>query len=294
MKKRIVAIVLALLVTSCCLFVPANAAEDTQVNIPEGMTLADFCELSYDEQIALIDGCYDWSTNVNARYKSGEDDPTHSDISAAGISAFIADKGFWATGTDGLGLALTIAIYSLAPDKVSDESYTASNADHFYLVSKGTGLYGGTSASERFEEYFNAAVKAQKAGNEEKAAEHLGRALHYIQDVSVPHHTKFALTVAHSKYEAFCDENIETYLGDYESTIESYYIIWKDLAIEDFVPTVAGVSTKYYDDVKNSAKQEKWDSTAKTLTRYSASVTSAVLYRFAIECDLTLTTEVQI
>ena len=294
MKKRIVSIMLSVLIFSCCLFVPANAAEDTQVNIPEGMTLADFCELSYDEQIALIDGCDDWSTNVNARYKSGEDDPTHSDISAAGISAFIADKGFWATGTDGLGLALTIAIYSLAPDKVSDESYTASNADHFYLVSKGTGLYGGTSASERFEEYFNAAVKAQKAGNEEKAAEHLGRALHYIQDVTVPHHTKFALTVAHSNYEAFCDENIETYLGSYKTTASSFYKLGKDLALDELVPYVANISTKHYDNVKNSLKKDYWDSTARTLTNYSAGITSAVLYRFAIECGLTLTTEVQI
>lgn len=294
MKKRIVSIILALLVTSCCLLVPANAAENTQVTIPEGMTLSDFCELSYDEQIALIDGCYDWSTNVNARYKSGEDDPTHAEISAVGISAFIGDKGFWSTGTEGLGLALTIVIYSLAPDKVSDESYTGMNADHFYLVSKGTGLYGGTSASERFEEYFNAAVKAQKAGNEEKAAEHLGRALHYIQDVTVPHHTKFALTAAHSNYEAFCAENIETYLESYETTASSFYKLGKNLEIDDLVPYVANISTKHYDNVKNSLKKDYWNSTARTLTNYSAGITSAVLYRFAIECDLTLTTEVQI
>lgn len=286
--KKFIAVIMSIFIIGSCLVAPAYAVEQSQIEIPDGMALEDFLQLTYEEKINLVDNCYSWNNNMNARYKSGEDDPTHSDITTAGLTAFIEDKGFWATGLDGIMISLTIALYSLAPDKIEDESYTASNADHFYLVSTGRGLYGGTSASDKFVEYYNKAVTAQNNGNTGDAAAHLGRALHYIQDVSVPHHTKFALTIGHSAYEAFCDENIETYLGDFDSTPNSFYAYSQTCEASDLVPMVASVSNEYYDDVKNSLFQSAWDSTADTLTNYAAQMTSVVLYMFALDCGLTL------
>ncbi len=287
--KKFLSIIMSILIAGCCFVTPTYAVEQSQIDIPINMTLEDFLQLTYEEQIDLVDNCYTWNNNTNARYKSGEDDPTHSDITTAGLAAFVSDKGFWATSSDGLMLSLIIALYSLAPDQTSDESFTISNADHFYLVSTGKGLYGGTSAAERFVEYYNKAVTAQNSGNSSEAAAHLGRALHYIQDITIPHHTKFALTLAHSQYEAFCDENIETYLGDFNSTPDSFYVYSQAYDASDLVPIVASVSTRYYDDVKNSLNKDAWSATANTLTNYAAQMTSAVLYMFALDCGLTLT-----
>lgn len=287
--KKFISVIMSILIVGYCLVTPVYAIEQSQIEIPDGLTLENLLQLTFEEKIDLVDNCYTWNNNTNARYKSGEDDPTHSAITMAGISAFIADKGFWTAGTDGAMISLIIALYSLAPDKIEDESYTASNADHFYLVSTGKGLYGGTSASDKFVEYYDKAVTAQNTGNISEAAAHLGRALHYIQDVSVPHHTKFALTIAHSSYEAFCNDNIETYLADFDSTPNSFYVYAQTCEDFDLVPTVASFSTGYYDDVNNSLFKGDWDSTAETLTNYAAKMTSAVLYMFALECGLTLT-----
>lgn len=170
MKKRIISAILVIGVILSIFTLPVSAYSQEKITIPQNMTLEDFLKLSNAEKNELVMSCCNFSNSYsNARYKSGEKDPTHAAISSTAIGTFINDKGFWKNGAAGLNLALTISIYSLAPDQSDDEAYIFGNGDHFYVVSTGKGQgISGKSASDRFVEYFNKAVNEQKKETKKK------------------------------------------------------------------------------------------------------------------------------
>ncbi len=258
----------------------------------QNMTIEEYRALTFEEREELIQNIYNvvFANESNARYKSGENDPTHQTITAQAVDAFINDKGFYtANSSTSVTHVLALVVFSGAPDSVSDESYTASNADHFYLPDSGKGLlYSNRSAADAFEEYYNKALEQVQANNMTVAMKHLGRALHYLQDVTVPHHTVSALTVAHANYEAFCHDNIEDYISDISTVDSSTYNSVVSQNYESIIASTARVANLYYDYVNDSGDTTYWNTVANRQTVIAVKKTAAVLYKFAIDASLTL------
>ena len=257
------------------------------------LTLAEFLDLPFSAQKELVDeykeSIFPSTGNSNMRYKSSDENLTHTSVTMVAFLCLTNNKGFWATNTDALEIIFLASTYAAAPDLSDDEAYTASNTDHFYVPRTGKGLYGGTSASERFVEYYDKALNAQRNNDPLLAAQHLGRALHYLQDVTVPHHTISILTIAHAAYEKFCSTNIDTLLDGKETTNSLYYSDMRTKQKQAIVPYIAAYSNTYYDDVDSSLFQGHWDVIAETLMEYAVDQTAAMLYRFSLDAGLTLT-----
>ena len=298
--KRFISMVLCLLI---CISLSVNTYAYSEKKAPEldysnivgSMTAEEFFALSSEEQLALVERCYEVTfptkqSKPSARYKSGDKDGTHQPIAAMALSILDHDKGFWIMGTEGIGVILRIAIFAGAPDHSDDESYVVGNSNHFYVVDTGKGLNGKESSSVKFVEYYNKAKAAQKRGDNYLAAEHLGRALHYVQDASVPHHTISYLTIAHANYEKFCSENVETYLSELEDPYSpnTLYPSITKRALNEIVPFEAEYSHAFYGNVNTTLNQSKWGSTASQLIKRSTKVSAAILYKFALDSNLTL------
>lgn len=258
------------------------------------MTMEEYRALTFEEREILIAEAYErifpHDENANVRYKSGENDPTHQTITAQGIEAFMNDKGFFSNDvTLNVVYLLALVVYSGAPDEISDESYKASNYDHFYLPSTGEGLPPWErSASDAFVEYYYKAIDQIQRGNMETAMMHLGRALHYVQDVTVPHHTEYALTAAHYNYEAFCYENIEEYISDFTTVDTNSYNSILTTACSTIVESTARVANLYYNYVDYSFDTSYWDTVARRQTVAATKRTATILYKFAVDASLTL------
>ncbi len=298
--KKIISITLiAVFVINICLFntyaeeltYPDNSDLDM---FDFDMTMDEYRELTFEEREILIAEAYErifpQDENANARYKSGENDPTHQTITAQAVDAFINDKGFYtANSTTSVTHVLALVVFSAAPDSITDESYRASNSDHFYLPETGKGLLGAQrSAADAFEEYYNKALEQVQNNNITTALKHLGRALHYVQDVTVPHHTESALTVAHANYEAFCYDNIEEYIGDITTVDTSSYNTVLSQDCSSIIASTARVSNLYYDYVHYSGDTTYWDTVASRQTVVAVKKTAAVLYKFSVDASLTL------
>lgn len=256
------------------------------------ITMEEYNLLTFEERQALFDELYNlvFPSNNNARYKSSEDDPTHQAITSQAADAFINDKGFYSSDSSAsIALLLTLVVYSGAPDSTSDESYKFSNYDHFHIPSTGNGLdLMSRSAADAFNEYYNKAIVAANNDDMSNAMKHLGRALHYIQDVTVPHHTVEILTVAHANYEAFCHENIANYIGDFSTVDENSYANILTQSCVSLVEGTARVSNLCYERVNNSFNQSDWDTVARRQTVSATKKTATILYKFAVDANLTL------
>lgn len=271
---------------------PVYAAEE---QLPE-LTLEDFAAMTFNQRRTVIDmykneilNIEDDTPSISPAYKSGENDPCHQLITSTAIVELMNDYGFWESGSEGLVSALTISLASALPDMEGDESYEYGNCDHFYCVPFGTGMnVTKNSAEDSFIEYYNKAVAAMKQNNKTTAYQHLGRALHYSQDVTVPHHTAGALTIAHYNYEAFCYNNAEAILANIPSMTASDYQYLRTSTLGNIVVTAANYAHQYYFSVDNSLSTGSWYNVANILMPYSARRTAGILYRFAYDCGLTL------
>ena len=114
---------------------------------------------------------------------------------------------------------------AVASDKPDEEENSASTFIwHFYDPDTGKTYTGGsTTARTKLVEHYNAAVSAYNAGNITNAMDRLGRACHYVQDLSEPHHAsnKTVLNSKHGDFEDFVNENRSDY-GTLTMGTESY------------------------------------------------------------------------
>lgn len=104
----------------------------------------------------------------------------------------------------------TILKYSERPDRLLNNFLWVT---HFYDPQTGKNYFGDThnTAKTSYVEQYNKAVKYLKDGNRQKAMEHLGMSLHFIQDVCEPHHSnnKTSSQNKHSEFEAWVGNNLE-------------------------------------------------------------------------------------
>lgn len=125
-----------------------------------------------------------------------------------------------------------VALIILSNDLVSNplNSYTTALAEasdlpdkdendyafswHFYDPDTGKNYNGGSdTALSKLIEHYNQAVRLYNNNNVTDAIEELGRACHYVEDLSEPHHAsnKVAVVSKHTQFEEFCNTNRSSY-----------------------------------------------------------------------------------
>ena len=138
----------------------------------------------------------DENGTVSTQWKSGKNNSegeytkngSHEYISAIACTVLNNDKGFFSTDTTAnIIIALCISLASMLPD--TDEREPAF-VGHFYDPDTQKNYVGSAANTARTnaEKHFKAALLSASNGAMDEVYEHLGRCLHYVQDVNVPHH----------------------------------------------------------------------------------------------------------
>lgn len=153
------------------------------------------------------------------------------------------------------------------------------SAWHFYGPD-GKNWSGGTvTAYTKCIEHYNDAVDLYDAGFEDSAMEELGRALHYLQDVNVPHHAmnKVAVLSNHLQFEAYVENNISSFeLTSLTSTVYND----ADYSLGTIIDDYAEVARDWYDDASSSST---WNTPAGACARNAQRATATVLYKFMFD-----------
>ena len=184
-----------------------DSTEETQENKSDDMVSPLWTSGKIEDDKWIEEGCHEYITSV-----------------ACVILA--NDKGFFSNNDwDRLYIVLSISVASLLPDR--DEVGTPLFEGHFYDPDTGKSYSNSISNTAKVNAtaQYNMAVAAANRGDMDAAYEHIGRCLHYVQDVNVPHHSAniTALNPAHRSFQQFAFNNQESYLSEYESISSGNY-----------------------------------------------------------------------
>lgn len=209
----------------------------------------------------------------------------HEYITSVACVILKNDKGFFTDqAAAAVVIMLSISLASLLPDK--DET-SGIFAGHFYNPETGKSFNGSTSntAKNNAVNHYNAAVNAANAGAMDQAYEHLGRCLHYVQDVNVPHHAANVISTgplsSHSQFEDFAFENMETYLGSYSSISSSYYTTANNSTIASLTHNAAVSAKSKIENVNSIFDKTKWETNARDCLKSAARYSAMVMYKFS-------------
>lgn len=233
---------------------------------------------------------------VQPLWQSGSDGnlATHELITMQALLCFINDYGFYnISGTEALAITLTLAAASSLPDK--DEIGNAF-AGHFYNPDTQKNWAGSktNTAKTNAEAHYKKAYDKLKTNvnmsvNSDDFAyvmEELGRALHYIQDASQPHHAnnKVAVLSNHSDYEKYVDSKINDYIGNVESTPRYYYSDADKNTVADYTHKAATVVKPFYESIKSNSNKTYWDQLGAAATQSATYYSSGVIYKLFSSC----------
>lgn len=180
---------------------------------------------------------------------------------------------------------------SAQPD-ADPESIASFFSGHFYNPTTGLNyaLDEENTALTNADFYYDAAIREYNAGNRTAAIANLGYSLHYIQDVSVPHHAanKIAGLSNHSDFERLASQMLLN--GEIEFDVEGvehftvgFYNNCYTFPITQLVHEAAVFSKQFIDvatDKENIVGQKL---VIVATTGASIFNTSGVLYKFAKE-----------
>lgn len=152
-----------------------------------------------------------------------------------------------------------------------------------YLGSK------SNTASTRMFGHCENAYMYFKLGADESAMKELGRALHFIQDISEPHHSSNITAVqydnVHGKFESLVNEKISSYIDNFD-TVYGYnlsyngnqynYVAAMEKDLQYLIDGAATISFQYSGKVKDPLNQSEWTSIGK-ITATNATAFSALL-----------------
>lgn len=167
---------------------------------------------------------------------------------------------------------------SVLPD--SDET-NGIYAWHFYGENGKNWSGGSTTAYTKCIEHYNEAVDLYGDGLKASAMEELGRALHYLQDVNVPHHAKNAIAglTNHSEFEDLAEENRYSYAVT--GLTPSIYTD-ADKTLGDIIDYYADIARDWYDEA-SSGDESEMKTAAGACVRNSQRATVTVLYKFMFD-----------
>lgn len=210
----------------------------------------------------------------------------HEIITATACSILINDKGFYSkTAAEPLAISLLISLASILPDKDERGSFPWYFAGHFYDPDTGMNYRNDTTDTAKFhaESHYYAAVAAAYRGDTDSAYEYLGRCLHYIQDMSVPHHAAniTGLNRSHTSFENYVHENAETFLKDYTSLPNSYYTTTLNSNISSLAHNAAVFAKPKASLVDNVLNKSNWNTVGKQCIQSAVKYSVMVMYKFS-------------
>lgn len=231
-----------------------------------------------------------WTSGKNNSEGEYAEDGSHEYISAIACTVLNNDKGFFSTDTGAnIIIALYISLASMLPD--TDEREPAF-AGHFYNPDTQKNYVGSTTNTARTnaERHFKAALLSASNGAMDEVYEHLGRCLHYVQDVNVPHHAANVTGVnpSHSAFEKYAFENQEAYLENFETIPASNYRNAYSWNIGTITHKAAAEAKPMISHVNNILDKSEWSEYARITMQNAARYSAMAIYRFAMESSLTL------
>lgn len=323
--KKIISLLLALcMISSFILPAFASSAED-ELDLTQ-YSLDDIANMSADEYRQLLsdfERVYDpFDTyNTDPLVKNNEEPGIEpywtsgeTDLSEIGSHEVITMRAFDIV-TEDIGKLgqpndfqmffayLSISLASLLPDKKENDALTFKG--HFYNPKTGKNWMGGKddTALTNCVSHFNKAVTAARTAyglddstNMNIAYEEIGRALHYLQDASEPHHAANYTVppyMSHKRFEEFVDADIDRYTASCTTANGKFsnatYALAKTKDVSYFVNLTANYAYNYKDMVNDTDDQSQWDYVATKTVEQSVVFSSIILYKFFYQSDIPLT-----
>ena len=212
---------------------------------------------------------------------------THEYITAVAVNILIEDKGeIGLTPAEVLYYGLTVSLASIEPDRNIGEA-VAANSRHFYNPHTGKNYLGSSAdtAKTNAVSRFASARSYISQNNIEESLRQLGWALHYLQDVCVPHHAA-NITVAnlsHGDFEDFAFDHMESYIGSYHSIQSSYYSTALSNSCAQLVHSAALEAYPRAEYVNDKDDQSHWPNQARACLRSAACYSAMLLYKYVQE-----------
>lgn len=215
----------------------------------------------------------------------------HEYITSVACLILKNDKGFFADqAASAVIITLLISLASLLPDK--DEN-SGIFAGHFYNPDTGKSFNGSTTntAKNNAVSHYNSAVTAANEGEMDQAYEQLGRCLHYVQDVNVPHHAANVISMgplsSHAQFEKFAFENAESCLDSYSTISDSFYNMANNSTVETLIHNAAVFSKARIENVNNVSDKTQWYTIAEVSLEAAARYSALVMYKFSRVASVT-------
>lgn len=232
----------------------------------------------------------------DTRWESGGIDHTHQYLCARGIKLFLNDAG--SDYEDIIYPYVHVILNgSDAPD-IDENEFLYVHHFYHYVFKKNYALFGAT-AKDKFIQHSQLALELFTHDKHE-AFDHLGRAIHYLEDINEPHHASnlTAINSNHVKYEKWADKNrIKFKLSN--STLYSDYM---NLGFTKSLNTLAercaanAYNMKDYATAKKCEPlgaysvllddYDKWGLSADSTMNYAQDAISAYLYIFFKEAKV--------
>lgn len=101
-------------------------------------------------------------------------------------------------------------------DQINDGAVWADkgwkNVSHYYNPSTGMGLRGWPNAAEECTRWFGMAAKCMNKLHFKQAFFYLGAAVHLVQDLCVPYHSRNVVLAGHHSYEKWAQDHVDNYI----------------------------------------------------------------------------------
>lgn len=191
----------------------------------------------------------------------------------------------------------TLLKYCDMPDK--DEIWWG-NAYHFYNPYTGYNYYPWPTpesvrkktAMVMFKEHSVDAKELYLKGEYMDAFEKLGRAIHYLEDVNVPHHAanKIAVITNHTQFESYVLEN----QNKYKASQGTQYALFQGLGWEDYcgkllhhsaLHAYSYVDDATYTDGDDEEDEARWAVAGEATVENAQEAVAAYLYNFLKEVN---------
>ncbi|MCI5796417.1 MAG: zinc dependent phospholipase C family protein [Ruminococcus sp.] len=235
------------------------------------------------------------NSEVSPLWKSSNDSDdefaTHQLITLQAFLCSINDCGFYETdGTTALAISLTLAAASGLPDKEFAQK-ASGFVGHFYnpdTQKNWAGSKSNTAKTNCQKHFTNAITRLQQNTHPDLNGEdfqyvliELGKALHYVQDASEPHHSnnKLAGSSSHTQFETFANENISKYIDDLSHCTAYYYNVAGYNDADGVTHEAAVISKPYYKYVSSLTDRSTWDYGALHTTQNAVGFSAGLIYR---------------
>lgn len=287
-----------------------NTVTNPQYNSPEldlsDLTLQDLAEMSADEYHYLcqeFDRVYDPFGDYAERHQQNENDTisprwisgegssnlddyiagTHTKITVQAMVILQNDGKLWCeTALEAVVVALTLSIASDEPDRNA-----ITFAGHFYNPETEKNYLNLTTPTAKTfaVSHYDNAIEADEIT---EALDEIGRCLHFVQDIHVPHHTALVTVTnpSHSAFENHANDNIDTYLEGITTTPNSRYNSINSKTMAEIMNRYAYYSYNRIEYVNDVDNQAQWDTIAENCVQRAASVSAAILYKFSCETSI--------